>query len=157
MTFVIYFAISWLAVTTYCVMNKKLSLIESTMIYLVVLVISINFSWIIVEEMELVSIKEKANSYMAYIFKRSVITPFVMIIFLDLILRFEKVLAKIMTGIGAILFLTFCRYLLVQLEAATYLDWNFGYDMLFFLALTFITIMTYNVFHKITKSAVNLQ
>ncbi|MGP4073501.1 hypothetical protein ACTWQB_13200 [Piscibacillus sp. B03] len=151
---VVFFTISWFVVALYFVMDKKINILDGTFVYLITLIIAINFSWIVIEELKLITLTEKGQPYMAYIFKRSIITPTVALICLALVLRTRNTFFQVSSIILSVAFLTFTNYLLVPLNVATYNNWNIAYDVLYFIGIIGLSLMSYYLFHKITKNAV---
>lgn len=63
MGFVVFFFLTWLFVSIFAAMPKKLTFVENTLVYLVILIVSINFSWIVIEELKLMSLTKNGFNY----------------------------------------------------------------------------------------------
>lgn len=85
MGFVVFFFVAWLVVSIFSLIKKKLSIIENTFVFLIILILSINFSWIVIEEWKLISLSKKGFEYTGYLLNRSVILPMLILIQINLL------------------------------------------------------------------------
>jgi hypothetical protein len=149
------FLISWLTCACLIVIKKRLTIIENTVIYLIVLIISINFSWIIIEELNLIQITKNPIDYTAYILNRSVIIPGVLVLQLNLFQLSESVINKclvIVSSLGSLLIISFYQTYFNILE---FKHWNFFYELLYLLVLHVLVLFFYKLFKRATRDAVS--
>ncbi|MEY2191982.1 hypothetical protein AB7942_04485 [Neobacillus sp. BF23-41] len=95
MGLVVFFFLAWLVVSLFAVIKKKLTFAENSLIFLVILIVSINISWIVIEELKLIKRTQESLEYTAYLLNRSVITPFLILIQVNLHLRCKTMMMKI--------------------------------------------------------------
>lgn len=151
----VFFFASWLVCMAFAVMQKKLSFVENTFVYLIILIVSINFSWIIIEELKLIMVTKNGVDYTAYILNRSVIIPILILIQLNLIQKSNsnaKSAIIVICTVGIMLGLSF---LSTQFKITTNNEWNLGYDGIYFLTLHLIGYYVFKMFRKITYHQVS--
>ncbi|HYK73133.1 MAG TPA: hypothetical protein VEV44_08430, partial [Pseudoneobacillus sp.] len=85
MGFVVYFFVAWLVISIFTIIKKRLSIVENTLVFLIILILSINFSWIVNEELKLVTISKKGLDYTAFLLNRSIIIPIMIVIHVNLL------------------------------------------------------------------------
>ncbi|UOQ92125.1 hypothetical protein MUO14_16720 [Halobacillus shinanisalinarum] len=154
MAFAVFFFASWLVLTLFLVIPKKLSIIENTFVFLIILVISINWTWIIYEEIKLIKSTEETMEYTAFLLFRSVIIPMILVTQLNLLCRankFTKSLLILSTSLAILLLLTF---LSTFFNMANYIKWNIGYDAIYYLSLHVIAYYSLKFFRKSAQSEV---
>ncbi|MDQ0351616.1 hypothetical protein J2R98_001433 [Alkalibacillus filiformis] len=154
MSIVVYFTLAWLLIGCYIVINNKMNLMESTVVFLVTIVVSINVSWILIEEMELIQVTEEPQEYIAYLLNRSIIAPFIVMLGLALMLKSEGTLTKVFLFITTVLFLTVVNYSLTYFRVFEFTNWNFVYDLIYFSGLMFISILSYKFYHNLYDEVV---
>ncbi|MFC4321245.1 hypothetical protein [Litchfieldia salsa] len=154
MNFVVFFFISWLVVLFYGVMKKKLNLIESTLIFLISLVISINFSWIVINEWNLITLTNKGLPYSAFLLNRSIIIPFIILILLNFVMMTNKLLNKLMILMAGVLLLVGISFLSTSLNVTDFNKWSLWYESIYFLSLGLIAIIAYELFNKAFRNVV---
>lgn len=149
----LFFFLVWLFCALFTVLPKKLSLVENTIIYLLVLIININFSWIIIEELELVRSSDNPIAYTAFLLNRSVLIPVVVMILLNLLQKNVIKNGLLITGtVGIMLSLSIMSS---YFKITDYLKWNYGWDILYYLFLNLCALLAYKAFKKITNEEVN--
>ncbi|WP_106496304.1 hypothetical protein [Lentibacillus sp. Marseille-P4043] len=156
MGFAVFFLASWLIVAIFVVLPKKLSIIENTVIFLVLLIIIINASWIIIEELKLIKETQEGIKYVAYLLNRSVIIPMTLITQLNIIHQSNTPLKFILTITVSLVFLLGLRALSLYFDIISYVKWNFGYDVIYILILHLITYYAYQLFKKLAQSEVDI-
>jgi hypothetical protein len=150
----VFFLIAWLSCTFFAVIKKKLTIVENTFIFLLILVININYSWIVIEEFKRITLTTNGLDYTAYLLNRSVITPMLAIILVNLIGK-SKDLAKPILYFMFFLALSFGLSLLSHYFKITiYTKWDFRYDILYFFVLYLIAYYAYKLFRKATYNEV---
>lgn len=75
MAFAIYFFIGWLTIICFFVQKKKYSIVENTVLILSVLIINLNWTWLVYEEFELITYSREPWDFVAYLIKRSIVIP----------------------------------------------------------------------------------
>ncbi|MGY0693951.1 hypothetical protein ACW2QC_14370 [Virgibacillus sp. FSP13] len=156
MGFAVFFLASWLITAIFVIMAKKLSLIENTAVYLFLLIITINVSWIIIEELKLIKETEEGIKFAAYLLNRSVIIPMTLITQLNFLHRSNTVLRFILTTAVSLIILLGLRALSIYFDIITYLKWNFGYDIIYFVILHLITYYAYQLFQYLARNEVEV-
>lgn len=155
MSFVVFFFLSWLFISLFAVIRKTLSIIENTVIFLVILVISINFSWIIIDEYQLITVSQKALPYLAFLLNRSIVIPILMLLLVNLVLRSKDSKQKIIIGILCEFLLLMISFLSTLLGVTEFKRWNFLYEGLYFLFIIFIAFFILKAFQKLTMEVSN--
>ncbi|MGJ9384900.1 hypothetical protein [Salipaludibacillus sp. CF4.18] len=151
----VFFFASWLVCVAFAVMPKKLSLVENTFVYLIILIVSINFSWIIIEEFKLITLTKNGVDYTAYILNRSVIIPMLIIMQLNLIQKSNSGAKSAIIVISTVAIMLGLSFLSTQFNITTNKKWNFGYDGIYFLTLHLIGYYVFKMFRKIAYHEVN--
>ncbi|UOR13735.1 hypothetical protein [Halobacillus amylolyticus] len=154
MAFAVFFFTSWLVLALFLAIPKKLSIIENTFVFLIILVISINWTWIIYEEMKLIKSTKDAMDYTAFLLFRSIIIPMILVTQLNLLCRantFAKSLLNVSTSLAILLLLTFFS---TFFNMTNYIKWNIGYDAIYYLSLHVIAYFSLKFFRKSAQSEV---
>ncbi|HET6872601.1 MAG TPA: hypothetical protein VFH42_06380, partial [Sporolactobacillaceae bacterium] len=117
-------------------------------------VININYSWIIIEELKRVTLTTNGLNYTAYLLHRSIITPMLATILVNLMWR-KKDVAKSIMYFGVILAFSFGLSLLSHYYRITlYTKWDFRYDLLYFFVLYLIAYYALKLFKRVTHTEV---
>ncbi|WP_174613457.1 hypothetical protein [Virgibacillus ihumii] len=156
MEFAVFFLASWLITAIFVIMPKKLSIIENTITFLLLLIITINISWIIIEELKLIKQTQEGIKYVVYLLNRSVIIPMTLITQLNVLHQSNSVARFILTTAVSLIFLLGLRALSVYFDIIGYLKWNFGYDILYFIILHLIAYYAHQLFRRLTRSEVEV-
>ncbi|ASK63805.1 hypothetical protein CFK37_17395 [Virgibacillus phasianinus] len=149
MGFAVFFFLAWLVTAFLIVMQKSLSLVENTFIISLILIISINWSWIIYEGLKFIKITEQPMDYTAFLFFRSVIIPIILVIQLNMVLQSESFAQTILIPIVSIGILVALTALSSYFHMTNYVKWNIGYDVLYFAGLHVIAYLSCWLFRKI--------
>ncbi|MFD2749177.1 hypothetical protein ACFSUM_02015 [Virgibacillus siamensis] len=156
MEFAVFFLASWLITAIFVIMPKKLSIIENTVTFLLLLVITINVSWIIIEELKLIKETQDSIKHAAYLLNRSVIVPLTLITQLNILHQSNSVTRFILTTAVSLIFLLGLRAFSVYFNIISYLKWNFGYDILYFILLHLIAYYAHQLFRNLTRNEVDV-
>lgn len=154
MGFVIFFFISWIAIAIFTVINKQISIVVNTLVFLTVLILNINFSWIVAEEMELIEVTEKGLEYTAYLLMRSIAIPTFLLISLNFLLVNNSRLIKALIAALSIGLLVGFSFLSTVFNIAEYVNWNYFYDAIYYFLLYVIAICACNLYKKIPQNVV---
>ncbi|WP_101846240.1 hypothetical protein [Halobacillus sp. Marseille-P3879] len=154
MTFAIFFFASWLITALFLIIPKKLSTIENTFVFMIILIISINWSWIIYEEFKLVNLTEEPMEYAAFLLSRSIIIPFVFITQLNLVYAVTSVTRVVLTILMSFSFLLLMSLLSQIFKITEFTNWNLGYDALYYIFLYLVSYASLLIFRKLELSEV---
>lgn len=155
MGFVVFFFVVWLVVSIFSLIKKKLSIIENTFVFLIILILSINFSWIVIEEWKLISLSKKGFEYTGYLLNRSVILPMLILIQLNLLQFSKTTVMKITIFILSVIVLTFLSVLSNFLNITHFKNWHYGYDAIYYFILNLMAIFSYKLFARVSRKGVN--
>ncbi|UOQ92586.1 hypothetical protein MUO14_19380 [Halobacillus shinanisalinarum] len=155
MGFAVFFFIAWLITALFFVIQKKLSITENTFVFMLILVISINWTWIIYEGFKFIKITEQPMDYTAFLFFRSVIIPVLLIMQLNMIHKSKTFASSALITMTSIVILLLITGLSNYFDLTKYVKWNIGYDALYFSALHFIAYYSHQIFRKITHREVS--
>jgi hypothetical protein len=155
MGFVVFFFLTWLFVSIFAAMPKKLTFVENTLVYLVILIVSINFSWIVIEELKLMSLTKKGFNYSAYLLERSIIIPIFILIQLNLLQWSKTFMKKLFVIISSVIVLVIFSFLSNSFHNIAYRNWNYAYDAIYYLFLNLIAIVSYHMFVRVSRNEVN--
>ncbi|WP_246943085.1 hypothetical protein [Bacillus pinisoli] len=154
MQFVVFFFISWLVIALYSVVNKKLNVIESTFIFLVVLIVSINFSWIVINELHLITVSKQKLAYTGFLLNRSIIIPLLVLLAIDLTIKMNKPSHKVLVFISLVSVLNGLSLLSTSLGVTDFKNWNLLYESIYFVCLGLIALASIRILNKISKDVV---
>ncbi|MFD2673225.1 hypothetical protein [Marinicrinis sediminis] len=135
MSLVVFFTLAWLAVFYLYGLNKHWTVIENTFIFLLVLVLHINFTWIAGEELKWFTVTEHPMTYAAYLIQRTILIPTVFVIVLNWIASASSWSRKLWTIAGSLLLLLVIQWISTAYELLRYEQWNTGYDLLYLVLL----------------------
>jgi|GEM_PF-2753384 len=154
MEFAFYFFISWLIVIIFAVMKKTLSLVENTFVYLLILIVSINWTWIIYEEMKLVELTKQLLDYTAFLINRSIAVPLIIVVAMNVIKGVHSLGKRILTVLLSVALLVTLAVIGRFSGITEYTNWNFDYDALYFLSLHIVAYLALKVFQRTKRSEV---
>ncbi|MET3698724.1 hypothetical protein SAMN05877753_10442 [Bacillus oleivorans] len=157
MEFLVFFFISWLVISSLAVIKKKMNLVEGTFIFLIILILSINFSWIVIDELKLITVTKKALPYTAYLLHRSVIIPNLILLFLNLLIRSETLIMKTILFIFSTFLLVAVSFISTILNVTEFKNWTFWYETIYYLALNLIAMLSYRFINKTSRDEVHDQ
>ncbi|WP_026568488.1 hypothetical protein [Bacillus sp. UNC41MFS5] len=155
MGFVVFFLLAWLTGSLVAVIKKKLTLAENTLVFLVVLIVSINFSWIVIEELRLIKLTKSTLEYTGFLLNRSVITPFLVLIQLNLLLWSKTMMMKITIIVAVVILLIGVSSLSNFYDIIDYKHWNYWYDGIYFFILNLIAIFSYKLYARVSRNVVS--
>ncbi|MBT2655777.1 hypothetical protein J7E81_11105 [Bacillus sp. ISL-18] len=152
MGFAFYFFVAWLITVIVAVMKKRLTFVENAFVFLLILIISINFSWIISSELKLVKLSTDPLDYTAFMINRSIGIPFSVVVTLNLM--------KSVDSIGKSLFIMICSIIIqvILVKLGTNFDvtnrenWNILYDIIYFTLLHVFAVYSLKLFQKLKQS-----
>ncbi|MCM2536199.1 hypothetical protein NDK43_32895 [Neobacillus pocheonensis] len=154
MGFAIFFLITWLTAGIFIVIRKKVSIVENTFVFLVILIITINITWITTEELKLITRTNSAMNFTAYILNRSIIMPLVVLIQLNMLRSFKTTLEKTLTIVFTVMVMLILSLLSNFFKITQFIKWNYGFDLIYFGILLFIAYFSYRLIRKASKNVV---
>lgn len=128
MGFVVLFAMAWLTIFTFYAMDKSLSIAENAFVYLVILTIDINISWIIEEELKLVELTKNGLSYAGYILCRSIVVPMIFVIMFNAVYNAKSTAMAIVSMGTALAIILALNGLMLAYGIFHYKHWTIFYD-----------------------------
>ncbi|MFC7062081.1 hypothetical protein [Halobacillus seohaensis] len=155
MGFTLFFFVAWLIVAVFIIIKETLSITENTFVFLIILIININWSWIMYEELKLVKVTESPIDYTAFLLFRSIIIPMVIVVQLNLIERTKIFAKKFLVSIGSLSLLLLLTAANVFLDITSWVNWNLAYDALYFVVLHIIAVYLTKFYRKTSSSEVN--
>lgn len=151
MSFVWFFAASWAAGFAFYSMRKSLSLIENTIVFLLALILSINYSWTLIEEFKVIELTKEPLDYTAYLMYRSVLTPCLFSIWMN-VLYWKKELSIAVPATAALAGILFgLNSLAHYYQIYVYTSWSAAYDLLAVCVLTAVIYFVYRLFMKLIQ------
>ncbi|CAM3766107.1 hypothetical protein GCM10009865_06860 [Aeromicrobium ponti] len=154
MGFVLLVFLAWLITVLYTVINKKLTFIENTFVYLFTLVININFTWIVYEELKLAEISDRALDYTAFLIHRSITLPLVIVIAINLYRNANTLGSKVVRTALSVLFLVFAVAIARYFDILEYKNWSILSEIVYLLLLHFLAIYSLKYFENIKTRGV---
>lgn len=153
MELVVFFFLSWLVIGIYITLNKRIDIVANTFVFLVILVVSINFSWIIIDELKLISTQQNWLSYTAYILNRSIIIPMLILLHLNLLIKYKSFTKKAFIFISAVIFLLIISYISTRLNITEFYKWTFWFEGIYYVCLNLTALLSYTLFNRTTREA----
>lgn len=155
MGFAFFFLISYLITYLFLVMKKKLSIIENTFVFLLILMLNINATWILFEELNLISVTEEAMEYFGFLLNRSIIFPMIIVVYLNIVKRSHKKTHTILITIASISTMLTLSGISILLNMITFVTWNFLYDAIYIGLCHLIAFYSLKLFIKSAYRGVN--
>ena len=157
MVFAVYFLITWAVIIIFSKMPKKLSFMQNTFVFLLVLIISMNWSWIIYEELKLVKLSTELMNYTSFLINRSIAVPLIVVITINLIKLSSSLTKSIIMTLLSTFLLTLLAIGGIYFKVTEYIHWNLAYDIFYFLMLNIISVVILSVFNIIGSKEVGSQ
>ncbi|MDT3765702.1 hypothetical protein [Priestia filamentosa] len=151
MGFSFFVFLSFLSITLFVTMRKSLSIVENTFVYLLVLIININATWIINEELKLIVVTEETASYVGFLLERSLIIPILFVITFNYFYRNITPRAIMITGFILLIFTLLLRKFSNMLNIYHYRQWNLFYEALYILGLLLIIFVLHKGFRRLMR------
>jgi hypothetical protein len=154
MGFAIMFFLAWLVTGIFVVLHKELSIVENTFVFLISLIVIINFSWIIIEEVKLIHHTKISINYVAYLLERSIVIPMLLLVQLNIIIRSNGLAKRILIILCTLIIMLGVSYISTSFNILVYKKWNFLYDLIYYLLLQIIAFYSYKLMKKVSKNVV---
>ncbi|AEI39690.1 hypothetical protein [Paenibacillus mucilaginosus] len=152
MGFAFFFFVAWMAISVFGFMKKRLTLVENTVLLLLIIVISIHWSWIIFEELKLVEISKEPINYTTFLIHRSITIPLMVVIAINFVKRSASMSKALLTA-GLSVLLLVVLVLIGRFVGITHtVHWNLIYDVVYFALLHVIAYFFLKYFHHLGQS-----
>ncbi|MED4224624.1 hypothetical protein [Neobacillus cucumis] len=152
MGFAFYFFVAWLITIIFTLMRKRLTFVENASVFLLILIISINWSWIIYNELNLIKLTAKPLPYTAFLINRSIGIPFIIVITLNLIKaansKGKSILIACLSTVTLVILIQLGKYF----DIVTPIKWNILYDVLYIISLHLIGWYSLKFIQKLKQS-----
>lgn len=138
MAFAVYFFVSWLITIIFVNMPKRLSFIQNSFVFLFIFMISMNWSWIIYDELKLIKLSTQAMEYTSFLINRSIAVPVIVVITMNLIKLSRSLGHSMLFIIISTSFLSLLALGGIYFHVTEYVNWNLALDFIYFLILNII-------------------
>ncbi|WFA17209.1 hypothetical protein ERY13_07805 [Paenibacillus mucilaginosus] len=133
-------------------MRKQLTFVENTVLLLLIMIISIHWSWIIFEELKHVEISKEPINYTTFLIHRSITIPVMVVIAINLVKRAATITKALLTA-GLSVLLHVVLVLVGRFVGITHaVHWNLIYDVVYFALLHVIAYVFLKYFHHLGQS-----
>lgn len=116
-------------------MKKRLTLVENTVLLLLILIINIHWSWIIFEELKLIKISKQPVNYTAFLIQRSVTIPLIVVITMNLMRQSASRLRTLLMASLSVLLLEAFVLIGRYFGITRAVRWHMIYDVAYFALL----------------------
>ncbi|MCE4048004.1 hypothetical protein [Bacillus sp. Au-Bac7] len=138
MALAFYFFFGWLGIYIFFLCKKNLSIVENIILYLLILIIHINWNWLIIEEFAFLKYSHESHKYISILINRSILTPIIILICFNLIPKGTPLIIRTISFLSASLLLTIFVQFSIFFNALTIVDWDLGFDFLYFIGLIYV-------------------
>jgi hypothetical protein len=155
MGFVLLVFLAWLVLVLFTSMNKKLTFIENTFVYLSAMVIHINYTWIVYEELNVAHISQQILNNSAFLIHRSITLPITLAITLNLIRTGDSLGSKFIKVAVSVAFLVSAVMIARYTGIVDYKKWNIGYEIIYLFLLHLVVQFLLKYFGQLKTRGVN--
>ncbi|URT69146.1 hypothetical protein [Cytobacillus firmus] len=155
MGFVLLVFLAWLVLVLFTTMNKKLTFIENTFVYLSAMVININYTWIVYEELNMADISQQILNNSAFLIHRSITLPITLAITLNLVRTGDSLASKFIIMTVSVAFLVSAVMIAGYFGIVDYKEWNIGYEIIYLLLLHLVVQFLLKYFGQLKTRGVN--
>ncbi|MFE4522301.1 hypothetical protein ACFRCQ_09100 [Cytobacillus firmus] len=155
MGFVLLVFLAWLVLVLFTSMNKKLTFIENTFVYLSAMVIHINYTWIVYEELNVAHISQQILNNSAFLIHRSITLPITLAITLNLIRTGDSLGSKFIKVAVSVAFLVAAVMIARYFGIVDYKKWNIGYEIIYLFLLHLVVQFLLKYFGQLKTRGVN--
>lgn len=141
MVFAISFFVSWITVFIFVIMPKKLSFMQNSFVILLTLIINMNWSWIIYQELNLIKLSTQVMDYTSFLINRTIAVPFIVVITMNFLKISRSFSQFILVLVFSTSFLTLLSLGGVYFNVIEYIHWNFALDFFYFLILNIVSYL----------------
>ncbi|MEK3853856.1 hypothetical protein [Cytobacillus sp. FSL H8-0458] len=155
MGFVLLVFLAWLVLVLFTSMNKKLTFIENTFVYLAAMVIHINVTWIVYEELNVAHISQQILNNSAFLIHRSITLPITLAITLNLVRTAPSLSSKFIKVAVSVAFLVSAVMIARYFGIVDYKKWNIGYEIIYLFLLHLVVQFLLKYFGQLKTRGVN--
>lgn len=155
MGFVLLVFLAWLVLVLFTSMNKKLTFIENTFVYLSAMVIHINYTWIVYEELNMADISQQILNNSAFLIHRSITLPITLAITLNLIRTGDSLGSKFIKAAVSVAFLVSAVMIARYFGIVDFKKWNIGYEIIYLFLLHLVVQFLLKYFGQLKTRGVN--
>lgn len=155
MGFVLLVFLAWLVLVLFTSLNKKLTFIENTFVYLSAMVIHINYTWIVYEELNVAHISQQILNNSAFLIHRSITLPITLAITLNLIRTGDSLGSKFIKVAVSVAFLVSAVMIARYFGIVDYKKWNIGYEIIYLFLLHLVVQFLLKYFGQLKTRGVN--
>jgi hypothetical protein len=155
MGFVLLIFLAWLVVMIFTSMNKKLTFVENTFVYMAAMVIHINYTWIVYEELNEAHISQQILNNSAFLVHRSITLPITIAITLNLIRTADSMGSKFLKTAVSVAFLTAAVLIARYFEVVEFKNWKIGYEIIYLFLLHLVMLFLLKYFRQLKTTGVN--
>lgn len=155
MGFVLLVFLAWLVLVLFTSLNKKLTFMENTFVYLSAMVIHINYTWIVYEELNVAHISQQILNNSAFLIHRSITLPITLAITLNLIRTGDSLGSKFIKVAVSVAFLVAAVMIARYFGIVDYKKWNIGYEIIYLFLLHLVVQFLLKYFGQLKTRGVN--
>lgn len=135
LAFSIIFYIAWISITAFYAKKKQFSKLENSALFFCILIINVNYSWIIYDECKFITYSTLPLNYTAYIIYRSIIIPILILMGINSIPRNLTITKKVIGILISSLVLLLIKIVLLKLDVVYFHKWSLIFDYIYFIFL----------------------
>ncbi|MEK5064684.1 hypothetical protein [Cytobacillus sp. FSL R5-0596] len=136
-------------------MNKKLTFIENTFVYLAAMVIHINYTWIVYEELNMADISQQILNNSAFLIHRSITLPITLAITLNLVRTSPSLGSKLIKVAVSVAVLASEVLIAKHFEIVEFKNWNIVYEIIYLFLLHLVVQFLLKYFGQLKTRGVN--
>ncbi|MBB6451839.1 small-conductance mechanosensitive channel [Salirhabdus euzebyi] len=125
MEFLIYLILSWISITIYALLPKKLKVVEVIFVFFVGSILVMNLFTIVEYNFELITLTTETDKYFSLLLYRSVILPVVLLTFITILQTVESNVHKWGSSLFLYGFILLVEYLGIKFAIYFYTKWSF--------------------------------
>lgn len=149
MGFVAIFAAAWIAIFVIYAMNKSLTIRENAYVYLTQMILGINFTWIVAEELHYIEISRDALSYISFMLYRTLLVPLIYVILMNAVFKARR-LPQLLIAVGSAFGVGLgLKGLLLYFDILRYEKWNLIYDGIQILLMQVVIYTLLRLYRKV--------
>ncbi|UUZ83981.1 hypothetical protein LJK88_09560 [Paenibacillus sp. P26] len=150
MSLVIFSSITWFLLGLFFVLPGKINRLDNALLFMTVILLNCNGSWIFIEEMKTIELAKPLPDYFAFLLFRTTVIPLLVVICHNLLLSALPAGWKTGWIVLAYGLLLLMEWLAVRYKIYTYIHWHLYYSMLYYLGLQILVFLFYKGFSHIT-------
>ncbi|KAF0820014.1 Spermidine synthase [Bacillus sp. ZZV12-4809] len=155
MGFVLLIFLAWLVIMIFTSMNKKLTFVENTFVYLAAMVIHINYTWIVYEELNEAHISQQILNNSAFLVHRSITLPITIAITFNLLRTADSLGSKFIKIAVSVAFLASAVMIARYFEIVEFKKWKIVYEIIYLFLLHFAMLYLLKYFRQLKTRGVN--